>query len=215
MLRVSQIALGCQQKAAAAAAGISHGLHGLWADTLHHGLDQRAGSKILARAAFHVLGVLLQQALIDLALHVGGHGHPFFFVDHLDNAVQDGGVVDLVGSAPEDLAQGTALFTQSLQDGFILPLQLCTLQITHIRPAAALRDASLALVRGLCVLVGHFQKDQVGELLQIVAVGHAVIPQRPAHPPDLGDDGCGLFRHLDSPLKGLFQDALPQGLCLL
>ena len=118
----------------------------------------------------------MQQALVDLALDVGRHGHPFFLVDHLDDAVQNGGVIDLIGGALEDLAQCAALLAQGLQDGFILLLQLCTFQITHIRPAAALRDAGLALVGGLCVLVGHFQKDQVGELLQVVAVGYAIVP---------------------------------------
>ena len=195
VLRVGQIALGRQQKATAAAAGIGDGLLGLRTDTLHHGLDQWTGRKILARTAFHVLGILLQQALVYLALDVGGHGHPFFLVDHLDNAVQNSGVVDLVGGALEDLAQGAALLAQGFQDGFILLLQLRASEVVHVRPAAACRDAGRTLVGRLCVLVGHFQKNQVGELLQVVAIGHTVVPQRPAHPPNLRDDGCGLFRH--------------------
>ena len=206
ILRVGQIALGRQQKAAAAAARVSDSLHGLWANTLHHCLDQRSWGKILARSAFHVLGVLLQQAFIDFTLDIGGHGHPFFLVNHLDDAVQNGGVVDLVGSTLENLAQGAALLAKGFQDGFILLLQLYTLKVAHVCPVTAGRNTSLSLVRRLCVLVGHFQKDQVGELLQVVAVGHAVIPQRPAHPPDLGDDGCGLFRHYFS--SSFFIDAV-------
>ena len=189
VLGVGQVALGRQQEAAAAAAGVGDGFPGLRSDALHHGPDQRPGREVLARAAFHVLGVLLQQALVDLALHVGGHGHPVFLVDHLDDAVEDGGVADLVDRPLKDLAQGAALLPQCLQDGFVLALQFRAFQGVHIRPAAAGGDAGLPLVGWFCVLVGHFQKNQVCKLLQVVAVGHAVVPQGTAHPPDFGDDG--------------------------
>ena len=75
-------------------------------------------------AAFDVLGVFLQQAFVDFALDIGGHGDPVLPVDHLDDAVQDGGVVGLVGGAFENFAQGTALLAQGFQDGFILFFQL-------------------------------------------------------------------------------------------
>ncbi len=41
-------------------------------DHVHHRGDERARGEVLARAAFHVLGVLLQQPLVGVALHVGG-----------------------------------------------------------------------------------------------------------------------------------------------
>ena len=189
VLGVGQVALGRQQEAAAAAAGVGDGCPGFRSDALHHGPDQRSGREILARAAFHVLGVLLQQALVNLALHIGGHGHPVFPVDHLDDAVEDGGVADLVDGPLKNLAQGTALFPQGFQDGFVLALQLRAFQGVHVRPAAAGGDAGLPLVGRLGVLVGHFQENQVSKLLQVVTVGHAVIPQGTAHPPDFGDDG--------------------------
>ena len=124
MLRVCQIALSSQQKAAASAAGVCDGFHGLGTDTLHHCLDQRTGREVLPGAAFDVLRVFLQQAFVDLALDIGGHGNPVFPVDHLDDAVQDGGVVDLVGGAFENFAQRAALLAQGFQDGFVLFFQL-------------------------------------------------------------------------------------------
>ena len=156
MAGIGQVALGRQQKAAAAAAGVGDGFPGLRSDALHHGPDQRPGREVLARAAFHVLGVLLQQALVDLALHVGGHGHPVFLVDHLDDAVENGGIADLVDRPLKDLAQGAALFAQGLQDGFVLTLQLRAFQGVHIRPAAAGGDAGLPLVGRLGIFIGHF-----------------------------------------------------------
>ena len=43
---------------------------------VHDGGDQGARGEVLARAALHVLGVLLQQPLVGVALHVGGQARP-------------------------------------------------------------------------------------------------------------------------------------------
>jgi hypothetical protein len=58
-------------------------------------------------------------------------------------------------------------------------------------PVVFRRDADVAVVGGLAVLVGHFQEDEVGELLQVVAVAHAVVAQGVAEAPDFGDDAGG------------------------
>ena len=42
------------------------------------------------------------------------------------------------------------------------------------------------------LLVGHLEEEQVGELLDIVAIGDAVVPQDVAVVPQALDDGCGL-----------------------
>ena len=89
----------------------------------------------------------------------------------------------------EDLAEDAALLAQLFQRLFILLFQIRTREGIHIRPAVALRDARLLSVGRLGILVGHFEEDQVCKLLQIIAVGNAVVPQRAAHAPDLGDDG--------------------------
>jgi hypothetical protein len=51
----------------------------------------------LARTAFYVLGVLLQQAFIGIALHIGGEAGPLLLVDQVhDQPPQFGRVLDLV-----------------------------------------------------------------------------------------------------------------------
>ena len=44
-----------------------------------------ARSEILAGTALDVLGVLLEQALVGVALDVGGEAGPFFLVDQVDD----------------------------------------------------------------------------------------------------------------------------------
>ncbi len=42
------------------------------------------------------------------------------------------------------------------------------------------------------VLIGHFQEEQEGKLLEIVTVADAVVAQGIAEGPDLADDGGGV-----------------------
>ena len=41
----------------------------------------------------------------------------------------------------------------------------------------------------LTYLIGHFQKDEISKLFQIISIGNAVIPEGIAQTPDLGDYG--------------------------
>jgi hypothetical protein len=54
----------------------------------------------------------------------------------------------------------------------------------------------IAIFRNLRpTLIRHFQEQQVGELLNVIAIIHAVMPQRVAEPPEfLNDVGHGKFR---------------------
>ena len=54
-------------------------------------------------------------------------------------------------------------------------------------PVVALRDQQGPVVGRLGELVGELQEKQVGELLQVVAVAHAVVAQGVTEAPDLGD----------------------------
>jgi hypothetical protein len=50
------------------------------------------GREVLAGAALHVLGVLLQQALVGVALHIGVEGGPLLLVDEVhDQPAELGG----------------------------------------------------------------------------------------------------------------------------
>ena len=180
----------CRQKeTAAAAAGIGDGFARLGAKTLDHSLDQRTGREILTCAGFDILCILLQQAFVDLTFYVGRHGNPLFLIDHLHHAIEDGGIADLVGGLLEDLPQQTALLTQFFQCSLVLFFQFCTFEGVHILPGIAGRDAGFLVIGRLGILIGHFQKDEVGKLFQIVSIGNAVVPKGIAQAPNFGDDG--------------------------
>lgn len=81
-------------------------LGALLAERVHDGLDERARGEGLAGATLGVLGGLLQQALVGVALHVRVERGPRLAVDELDDEpAQLGGVLNLVLRLAEDDAQ--------------------------------------------------------------------------------------------------------------
>ena len=187
---IGKVFLGGEEEAAGAAAGIGDGLAGLGTEAPDHSANERTGSKVLTCAALDILGVFLEQSLVDLALDVGGHGDPLFLVDHLHHAVQDGGVADLIARLGEDLTQKAALLGQLLQGLLVLLLQLGALESIHIRPGVARGNTGLLLIRGPRVLIRHFEEDEVCKLFEVVPVGDAVVAEGVAEAPDFGDN-CG------------------------
>ncbi len=69
-----------EQETTRAARRITNRLTWLRGDHVHHCCDERARREILTRAAFHVLGVLLQQTFVGVAFHVGGKAGPLLLV---------------------------------------------------------------------------------------------------------------------------------------
>ena len=70
-----------EQKTARATSRITDGLPRLRCHHVHDGRDERARREVLACAAFHVLGVLLQQTFVSIALHVGGKAGPLLLIN--------------------------------------------------------------------------------------------------------------------------------------
>ena len=56
-------------------------------------------------------------------------------------------------------------------------------------PVVFFGNADITIVGRLAVFKRHLQENQIGNLLQIVAVAHAVIAQHMAETPNLLDDG--------------------------
>ena len=46
-------------------------------------------------------------------------------------------------------------------------------------------------MRWLAVLIGHLEKEEIGELLQVIAIAYAIVAKGIAEGPDFGDDGGG------------------------
>ena len=71
LVMLGDVIMRREQESARAAGRIADGLSRLRGDHVHHRGDERARREVLSRAAFHVLGVLLQQAFVGVAFHVG------------------------------------------------------------------------------------------------------------------------------------------------
>ena len=109
------IVMGRQQKTTCATGGIADALSRFGTHHIDHSLDQWTGRKILARAAFGVFGVLLQQPFVGVTLHIGFQDGPGFAVDEVnDQAAQLGRVLDFVLRLTKDNAQHAWLLAQFL-----------------------------------------------------------------------------------------------------
>jgi len=69
--------------------------------------------------------------------------------------------------------------------------ELCALERLEFCPCVVRWHADIAVVGGATVFIGHLEEDQVGELLEIVAVAHAVIAQGGAETPNFRNDAVG------------------------
>lgn len=78
--------VGGEEETAGAAGRVSDGGARLRPHAFDHGADQHARGEILPDAGLGVLGVALEQAFEDVALHVRAHRHPLGAVDHVDQA---------------------------------------------------------------------------------------------------------------------------------
>jgi len=84
-----------QKEAACAAGRITDGLSRFGADRLHYGPDERPRGEILSSAALHILGVLLQEALVDRPLDIHIQAQPGLAIDQLHQPAQLGRGLDL------------------------------------------------------------------------------------------------------------------------
>ena len=191
MLR--QVIMRREQETTRAARRITNGLPRLRGDHVHDGGDERARREVLARAAFHVLGVLLQQALVSVALHVGGERRPLLLVDQVhDEPAQLGRVLDFVLRLAENDAQHARPLAEFLQRMAVMNLHLVAILRQQRRPVRPFGNGRRLVERRPGLLIRHFQEEQKRQLLHVIAVGQTVIPQDVAIVPELLDEGGGI-----------------------
>ena len=192
VVRVGEVRVGGKEESARSASGVRDGLAWLGADACHHGPDERTGREVLSRPGFRVLGVAFQQTLVDVALDVGVEHHPMRAVDHVDQPEELGRIVDLVLRLGEDLPQHPSLLAEPAEERNVMRFELRTAAAGEAGPVVAFGNADVAVVGRPGVFVGHLEEDQVGQLLEVIAVADAVVTQRGTEAPDFGDDGGGV-----------------------
>jgi hypothetical protein len=109
---------------------------------------------------------------------------PFTSAPIVDQAIQLGRVLNLVLRFGENCSQHPRLVAQLAQQGHIMHLQLRAALGLQALPVEFGGNANIAVIRRLAIFIRHLQKDQVSELLQIVAIAHPVVAQGSAKTPD-------------------------------
>lgn len=186
-----QIIVGREEEAAGTASWIGDRFARLGSHASDHRLDERTRRKVLARARLCVLCVPFKNALVNVAFHIGIKRGPRDVVHHLDQTREFGGILDLVLRLGENLPEHALLGTQFTQCFDVVNLELRALERAHHGPRKARGHAHLPVVRRLRIFIRHLEEDEVGELLEIVAVAHTIVAQRVAEGPDFGNNTVG------------------------
>jgi hypothetical protein len=177
---VDNVLMRGQQKPAGAAGRIADRHARLRTHDLDNRPNQGPWREVLSCACLHVLGVLLQQSLVGVALDVHVERHPLLTVDQVhDQPTQLRRVLD---------AEHPRLASELGQDVAIVDLQAVTIQRQQARPVEALGDERRPLERRPRLLVGHLQEQQIRELLDVVTVGEAIVTQDAAVAPQALDE---------------------------
>lgn len=79
----------------------------------------------MAGAALGVAGIAFQQAFIGIALDIGAEDHPALLIEEIgDQALEFGGILDLVLGLAEHQPEQAVLFAEVLQNAAVLGFQL-------------------------------------------------------------------------------------------
>ena len=151
VVRDRQIVVSRQQEAAGAAGRVADGHLRLRTHHVHDRGDQRPRGEVLSGAALDVLGVLLEQPFVGVALHVGGERRPLLPIDQIDDQPpQFGRILDLVLGLAEDHAQHALLPAERLQHVTIVDFQIVAV-LQQAGPVESCgNDRRLVVRRPLC-----------------------------------------------------------------
>ena len=142
----------------------------------------------MARAGFGILGVLLQQAFVDLAFDINTQADPGLAVDQFEQTFEFCGILDFILRLAEDGRDETGALAKFSQDVDIVRFELVAIACQQAGPIKIGRNRAGFAQHG-CGLIIHFQEEQIGELLDVIAIRDAVVAQDVAVIPDTLDDG--------------------------
>ena len=142
---------------------------------------------------FRRAGGLFEQAFVDGTLDVHVHAGPILVADHLDDALEVGRIGDLVLGLAEDDADEAGHLAEVFEGVAVVDLEIVAAATAQLGPRVVGRDGVVEAKFGH--LVGELQKEQVGDLLDVVAVTDPRVLEDVGVVPDFGDDGGGVVGH--------------------
>ena len=182
-----------EQEAARAAGRVADLLAGLGRHGINDGADERPRGEVLPRSLGRLHGVFVEEPLVGIALDVRAHARPVLLVDEIDDQpTKLGRVLELVLGLAKDKAEQSLLTAQGFEDVAVVIEKLVTVALDETLPGVLVMDDAFLLVRLLGALVRHLEEEQIGELLDVIAVAHAVVAKDVAVVPEFLDDGGGI-----------------------
>ena len=151
-------------------------------------INEYTRREILACAGFLLIGVLFQQAFIEVAEALFLRRIPVQSIDARDDLFQIFGLVDVGYRSLIDLPHPPrAVFAQLGQH-----LLVNVFQFNAAFGGQRVPPAGFGNSRFRAGFLGHFQEENIGQLGHILMIGDAVIPQDIAEVPEFGDNFlCG------------------------
>jgi len=150
-------------------------------------LDEHAGREILPGPLLPLAGGLFQQSFVGFGLDVDAQRRPFGLVDQVDQPLQVHRVVEPRLRLGVDVGQHARRLGQFAERIGVVVGQVAAVGISQCAPVARLGELDP-------LFVGHFQEQQERDLLDVVTVVDAVVPQRVAETPEFLND-VGHVRH--------------------
>ena len=184
---LGNVVVGGEEEAAGAAGGVANHLHRLGCHDIDDGADERAGCEVLPGSLVRGPGGLFEQAFVDGTLDVHVHAGPILVADHLDHALEVGGVGDLVLGLAEDDADEAGHFAEVLEGVAVVDFEIVAALAAQLGPGKLFRDRIVEAQLGH--LVGELEEEQVGDLLDVVAVTDPRVLEDVGVVPDFGDYG--------------------------
>ena len=176
--------VGTEEEAAGAARRVADAVVGAGPHHVDDGRDQRPRREVLAGPASTLLGGLLNQTLVGVALQVGVEAQPLVAVDELfDEPLQLRRVLHPVAGLAENHGQHVVARAELFEDRAVVVLQVETRAPQQRWPVQPAWHHSLA-AELFVLLVGHLQEQQVGELFKVLPVRQPVISQNVAEVPE-------------------------------
>ena len=191
----TDVAIGGDEKAAGAGGRVLDDVFQRRLHHRHHAVDQRTRREVLAGAGFLLVGVLLQQAFVQIAQPLLPCAVPVEFVDLGDEGGERGGFLDEGTGVAEDLLHQRGAVAAEMDQGELVGFEpvRCSLGF-EVVPTVAGGD--LLLGAGL---LGHLEEQEIGQLGDVLVIGDPVVLEDVTEVPEFGDDVVGDGAHVINP----------------
>src|SRR5712692_10150178 len=173
-----KIVMRREEKATRPTRRITDRLAWLGSHDVNKRVNQGSRGEVLPCTCLGILGILLQQSFVGIAFDVSIQDHPLFAVNEVRNQPTEFcRVLNFVLGFPKDDPQHALLFAQFLEHMTVMGLQPATIFSDETLPVKRCGNDRWLTPWWLGSFVCHLEKEQIRQLLDVVAIGQAIVTQ--------------------------------------